>query len=86
MAIPRRLALVPEWPGFVINSLLYAAAIAALLQVLVAIRCCARRRIGRCVGCGYPREGLLDAVCPECGFRDLKAIAGARTGNRNDAN
>lgn len=81
MTIPRRLALVPEWPGFLINSLLYAASLAALLRLMVAIRCYARRRIGRCVSCGYPRDGLLDGVCPECGFRDPKVIPKAKTSN-----
>ena len=24
-------------------------------------------RQGRCLGCGYPRDGVTDGVCPECG-------------------
>lgn len=67
--VPRVLLLIPVWPGFLINSLLYAAVLwggtVGARRGWVAARSRGRRRRGRCVGCGYAVGGL--GVCPECG-------------------
>ena len=57
----------PLWPGFVVNTALYAAAVFALVSPFVI---CRYRRIRscRCRKCGYPIGAA--AVCTECG-RDL---------------
>lgn len=57
--------LMPVWPGFVINSLVYAALAGSAVFGPGVVRRSARRRSGRCVMCGYEVVGL--ARCPECG-------------------
>ncbi len=67
-AYPKR----PLLPGFLYNTLLYAAA-AYLLIPAFAVRqtrnyCRAKRNV--CLRCAYSRAGLptSDTPCPECGF------------------
>jgi hypothetical protein len=72
---PARWQQLPAQPlclGFAVNTLLYAAAAAALwFGSRAALRwCCAavRARHGGCPSCGYPCAGLAKgAACPECG-------------------
>jgi hypothetical protein len=59
------LPLMPVWPGFVINSLVYATLAGVAVCCPGVVRRAARRRSGRCVMCGYEVAGL--ARCPECG-------------------
>jgi hypothetical protein len=61
-ALPTR--IMPR--GFAINSLLYAAASAALIAAPGAVRRQVRARRNRCVHCGYLLAGTPDR-CPECG-------------------
>ncbi|UYV12611.1 MAG: hypothetical protein NCW75_15125 [Phycisphaera sp.] len=64
------LPLLPLWPGFLLNTLFYAVLTFALVRTPRVLRRALRRRRGRCVGCGYDRDGLdTDAACPECGAR-----------------
>jgi hypothetical protein len=60
-----RLPLRPIWPGFAINTLLYAGMLWLLFAAPFALR--RRRRIkrGLCPKCAYP-IGVSD-VCTECG-------------------
>lgn len=61
----RRIPLMPLWPGFVMNTLCFAA---ALMLVRVGLRAAItrhRRRRQRCATCGYPLAAL--STCPECG-------------------
>lgn len=67
------LPLMPVWPGFAINTLLYAAVAAALLAGPGKLRRALRRRRGQCTRCGYDLAGL--AQCPECGHVDTAAKA-----------
>lgn len=79
----RGLPLVPLWPGFAIDSLLYASASWLLINI-AWIPGRIRRRIrahrGQCVGCGYDLRGSREIRgirgrgqnsdqnrCPECG-------------------
>lgn len=59
------LPLFPLWPGFALNTLLFAATLAVLWHVPVGVRRMSRWRAGRCLACGYSIEGL--DTCPECG-------------------
>lgn len=72
------LPLRPLWPGFLINTFFYAILAFALVRTPRVVRRAIRRRRGRCVGCGYDRDGLdPEAACPECGVgvRLRRAIA-----------
>lgn len=64
---PRLIPLTPVWPGFLINTFLYAAIVAVLFIAPKRIRRAVRRRRGRCVACGYDRRGNPSGACPECG-------------------
>ena len=65
MAARFLLPLQPLWPGFAINTLLYAALAWLALFAPFALRRAIRRRHNQCERCGYPR-GASD-VCSECG-------------------
>jgi len=58
----------PIWPGFAINTVLYAVILWLLALGPVTARRMIRRRRGRCIRCGYNLRGHSeDDVCPECG-------------------
>jgi hypothetical protein len=64
----RMVPLLPLWPGFVGNTLIYALAVLAVYDLaLVArgLRRWRRRRRGLCPACGYPVG--VSPVCTECG-------------------
>ncbi len=68
ITVPRALLLLPIWPGFVINTMFYAAMLWGgwlLFAAPFALR--KRRRIkrGLCPKCAYP-VGASE-VCTECG-------------------
>ena len=67
-AVPLR----PTWPGIVVNTLFYAAALWLLIRGPFALRHLIRRRRGLCPACGYPIGE--SAVCSECG----KALPGRK--------
>ena len=55
------------WPGFVINTLLFAGVFWVLFTAPGLIRRVARRQDGRCIACGYDLRGIDSQRCPECG-------------------
>ncbi len=61
----RALPLRPIWPGFAVNTALYAAVLWLLIPGPFALRRFIRVRRGLCHACAYPR-GESD-VCSECG-------------------
>ncbi|MBX3407752.1 MAG: hypothetical protein KF869_13420 [Phycisphaeraceae bacterium] len=76
---PRRVAVPASilWPGFLLNSLIFAAAWFIAVSLggraarLLAARLRARRalRRGRCPKCRYDLLGDFSSGCPECGWK-----------------
>ena len=62
------LPLIPIWPGFLIDTLFYAAIWLGLFFGLTSAKRFIRTRRGRCPRCGYDLQGNLSAGCPECGW------------------
>jgi hypothetical protein len=61
----RPLPLRPIWPGFLANTVLYAAITLLLIQATFSLRRYLRARRGLCPDCSYP---IADSpVCTECG-------------------
>jgi hypothetical protein len=65
---PRRLPVLPIWPGFAINTLFYALILWLLYCTPFVARRLIRIKRGRCPKCGYDLRGELDAGCSECGW------------------
>lgn len=63
--VHQRLPVVPIWPGFVINSILYGAMAWIACRSMLAWRTWRRSRQGLCPSCGYPVGS--SATCTECG-------------------
>ncbi|HLO40300.1 MAG TPA: hypothetical protein VK176_04695 [Phycisphaerales bacterium] len=63
--------VLPIWPGFIANTLIYAAAwwlVIGLVPLLRILTKSQRSRRRQCIACGYDRCALApDAPCPECG-------------------
>ena len=56
------------WPGFFLNTAVYACILLVIAHAFGTLRRILRRRSNRCEGCGYDRSGLpIGARCPECG-------------------
>lgn len=65
LEFPRR----PLWPGFALNTLIYAALAWGLWRLPFAARRRRRKRRNQCAACGYSRAGLAEgSACPECGL------------------
>lgn len=78
-AINDRMPIRPLWPGFAVNTLVYAAVVSVPFWLFGAIRRWRRRANWQCDRCGYDRRGLaLSAACPECGHPSPPSGATAR--------
>jgi hypothetical protein len=70
--LPRvQIPLKPAALRFALNSSIWAISLLAATLVYRVARSLIRRSTGRCVYCGYSREGVRGPVCPECGVDDL---------------
>jgi hypothetical protein len=69
--IPEWLPVMPLWPGFALDSALYAGAWWLLIFAPLPLYRAGRRRFrvsrGMCGSCGYDLKGLASGACPECG-------------------
>ena len=65
----RPLPLHPALPGFLINTLFYAAIWFGLFVGFGAARHSIRRKRGHCIKCGYDLRRDFSAGCPACGWR-----------------
>ena len=65
-----QLPVIPIWPGFAINTIVYATILWLLILGPFVLRRFIRVQRGRCVKCGYPMGE--SGVCSECG----KALPG----------
>jgi hypothetical protein len=68
----RLIPFVPVWPGFVINTILYAAVLWVVFATPGLIKRTRRRMLrgrGCCIHCGYDLRGQPadSKTCPECG-------------------
>ena len=63
----RLLPLHPHWPGFVVNTIFFAAILWLLTLGPFTARRFIRRKRGLCIKCGYDLRGAEHEVCPECG-------------------
>ena len=61
----RRIPVMPEPVGMVLNVLIVSAALALPRATFLVLVPCRRKRRNLCVKCGYPLGDF--AICPECG-------------------
>ena len=71
----RPIPLNPALPGFLINTLFYAAIWFGLFVAFGATRRSIRRKRGHCIKCGYDLRGTAQMICSECGY-EVRAEAG----------
>ncbi len=64
---PLVLPLTVYWPGAIINTLTYAAALFIPFELIPWTRRHLRRRAGRCPNCNYDLRATTTGACPECG-------------------
>ena len=65
----RPLPLQPAMPGFLINTVIYATLLWLLALIPFTARRLIRRKLGRCIKCGYDLRGHTSGGgCPECGW------------------
>lgn len=64
-SVTRHLPYMPIWFGLIVNTLIYAIVIVAIMWMLIALRSKMRLRRKLCPNCKYP-IGVSD-VCTECG-------------------
>ncbi|MCH7849165.1 MAG: hypothetical protein IIB53_12465 [Planctomycetes bacterium] len=63
----RALPLRPLWPGFAVNTIIYAVILWLLTFCPFTLRRCIRRKHGQCTKCGHDLRGADHPACPECG-------------------
>lgn len=66
--VPYTLPIVPIFPGFYLDTLIFAVPWFVILFAPGATRRAIRRQRGRCPRCGYNLRGKFDDGCSECGW------------------
>jgi hypothetical protein len=65
--IDRIMPIGPNWPGLLLNWIVFLASLVAIRGISRRLIAETRRRAGRCPWCGHYRFG--QTACPECGAR-----------------
>ncbi len=65
----RVLPLLPVWPGFAINTLVYAVGAILVAGLWWLARRALRKFRGRCLSCGYDLRRDYSTGCPECAWK-----------------
>ncbi len=65
-----------HWPGFMANTLCFAAVLFPILYGPRIVRRWIRCKRGLCLKCGYDLTGNVSGVCPECGEKIPTKSAG----------
>lgn len=63
----RQIPLMPRWPGFIGNTVIYALVVWIVFAAFVHWRSAHRIMRGRCIRCGYDLAHASHSSCPECG-------------------
>ena len=71
----RVLPVRPIWPGFAINTALYALAAMIITGLCWIARRGIRRMRGLCLACAYDLRRDYSTGCPECGWRRAEPTA-----------
>ena len=71
--------LCPLWPGFGINTFLYASILWLLARGPFTLRRAIRSKRGLCIDCGYDLRRNVAERCPECGWRRKETQAALST-------
>ncbi len=66
---PRVIPLRIHWPGAIVNTLVYAAALLVPFTFVPMLRRHLRHRAGRCAQCNYDLRATTTGTCPECGVK-----------------
>ncbi len=66
--IPSVIPVIPIWPGFLIDTLFYAAIWFGVVFGFTSAKRFIRAKRGRCPRCGYDLRGALKKGCPEGGW------------------
>lgn len=66
--VSRYLPIRPIWPGFAINTVIYATFLWMITLGPFKLRRHLRRKRGSCLKCGYDLNHADHKACPECGL------------------
>lgn len=72
LGVHHRVPIVPLWPGFLLNTLVYATLALACIALAHRIKRQSHTRRGLCTNCGYTLTSLQ--TCPECGTPNPRTI------------
>jgi hypothetical protein len=75
----RVVAFLPLWPGFALDTVLYATLWATTFLGIRRWRRNRRARAGQCPSCCYDLTGITTTICPECGTPTTPAAASSNS-------
>lgn len=69
------LPLIPVWPGFIFNVILYSTPWIFIFGGYSSTKRVIRRRRGKCPKCAYDLRGDFESGCSECGWNREENVA-----------